>query len=62
MMMMMMMTVVCNLFINTFILCQIFPCNEQPNSPDRVLSGIYSFGEKSQVAEGDKLPRGSGGK
>ena len=62
MMMMMMMTILCNLFINTFILSQIFPCNEQPNSPDRVLSRIYSVGEKSQVAEGDKLPRGSGGK
>ena len=62
MMMMMMMTILCNLFINTFILSHIFPCNEQPNSPDRVLSRIYSFGERSQVAEGDKLPRGSGGK
>ena len=62
MMMMMMMTILCNLFINTFILSQILPCNEQPNSPDRVLSWIYSLGEKSQVAEGDKLPRGSGGK
>ena len=61
MMMMMMMTILCNLSINTLILSQIFPCNERPNSPDRVLSRIYSLGEKPQVAEGDKLPRGSGG-
>ena len=27
----------------------------------RVLCRIYSLGEKSQVAEGDKLPRGAGG-
>ena len=26
-----------------------------------VLSWIYSLGEKLQVAEGDKLPRGPGG-
>ena len=60
----MMMTILCNIIylsINTLILSQIFPCNEEPNSPDRVLSRIYSLGEKPQEAEGDKLPRGSGG-
>ena len=57
----MMMTILCNLSINTLIWSQIFPCNEEPNSPDRVLSRIYGLGQKSQVAEGDKLPRGSGG-
>ena len=53
------------LYFVTYLLIRSFwvssPCNERPNSPDRVLSRIYSLGEKSQVAEGDKLPRGSGG-
>ena len=53
------------LYFVTYLLIRSFwvssPCNERPNSPDRVLSRIYSLGEKSQVAEGDKLPRGFGG-